>query len=358
MAMAERNYILIADKEGTDRKLLSQLLGDVYDIIFADNGRQVLSEIQKRKNELAAVVLDWDIPLVSAYQIMQVMQSKRMLGQIRLFVSTVQKDSEIDKKAFGMDATAIIQKPYSAVAVHRQILSCLEQAAERERLREEVEKRGRQLEESQKKLDGFYDNLLDAIGTVMEYRVSESDQHVKRIKGFTRILAVAYKNEFPDCGLDEAEINRIVRGSVIHDIGKVAVPDAVLLNPAKRTEDEEQIMRSHTTKGEEIMQLLREVQDEEQFRVSCEICRWHHERHDGGGYPDGLEGSEIPISAQIVSIVDVYDELVSERISTKPYDKETAFKKIMNGECGAFAPNLLKCFGSSKKLLELFSDSN
>ena len=111
MAMAERNYILIADKEGADRKLLSQLLGDVYDIIFADNGRQVLSEIQKRKNELAAVVLDWDIPLVSAYQIMQVMQSKRMLGQIRLFVSTVQKDSEIDKKAFGMDATAIIQKP-------------------------------------------------------------------------------------------------------------------------------------------------------------------------------------------------------------------------------------------------------
>ena len=356
--MAERNKILIADREGADRKLLSQLLGDSYDIILADDGRQVLSEIQKRKNELAAVVLDWDIPLVSAYQIMQVMQSKRMLGQMRLFVSTAKMDSEIDKKAFGMDATAIIHKPYSAVAVHRQILSCLEQAAERERLREEVDKRGRQLEESQKKLDGFYDNLLDAIGTVMEYRVSESDQHVKRIKGFSRILAVAYKNQFPDCGLDEAEINRIVRGSVIHDIGKVAVPDAVLLNPAKLTEDEQQIMRSHTTKGEEIMQLLREVQDEEQFRVSCEICRWHHERHDGGGYPDGLEGSEIPLSAQIVSIVDVYDELVSERISKKPYDKETAFRKIMSGECGAFAPELLQCFETSKKLLELFSDNN
>lgn len=356
--MAVRNSILIADREGADRKLLSQLLEDSYDIVFADNGRQVLGEIQKRKNELAAVVLDWDIPLVSAYQIMQVMQSKRMLGQIRLFVSTTLEDWEIDKKAFGMDATAIVHKPYSAVAVNRQIVSCLEHVAERERLREEVDKRGRQLEESQKKLEGFYDNLLDAIGTLMEYRVSESDQHVKRIKGFARILAVAYKNQFPDCGLDEAEINRIVRGSVIHDIGKVAVPDAVLLNPARLSDDEQQIMRSHTTKGEEIMQLLKEVQDEEQFRVSCEICRWHHERYDGGGYPDGLEGSEIPISAQIVSLVDVYDELVSERISKKPYDKETAFRMIMQGECGAFAPELLQCFEASKKLLELFSDNN
>ena len=214
------------------------------------------------------------------------------------------------------------------------------------------------MEESQKKLDGFYDSLLDAIGTVMEYRISESDQHVKRIKGFARILAVAYRNEFPDCGLNEDEINRIVRGSVIHDLGKIAVPDAVLLNPAKLTEDEKQILKSHTTKGEEIMQLLREVQDEEQFRVSSEICRWHHERYDGKGYPDGLEGDEIPLSAQIVSIVDVYDELVSERIFKKPVDKETAFRKIMGGECGVFAPKLLQCFEASKKLLELFSDSN
>ena len=192
----------------------------------------------------------------------------------------------------------------------------------------------------------------------MKYRVSESDRHVKRIKGFSRIMAVAYRNMFPNSGLDESEINRIVRGSVIHDIGKVAVPDAILLNPAKLTEDEQQIMKSHTTRGEEVMQLLKDVQDEEQFRVSCEICRWHHERHDGKGYPDGLEGDEIPISAQIVSIVDAYDELVSERISKKPYDKETAYRKIMSGECGAFAPDLLQCFESSKKLLELFSDSN
>ena len=316
--MAERNIILVAGDDGENRKLLSEPLEDSYDIIEVEDGKQVLAEIQRRRNELAALLLDWNIPLVSAYQILQVMQSKGMMKQIQVFITTVESDPEIDSKVYSLGAVAV----------------------------------------SQKKLDGFYDSLLDAIGAVMEYRISESDQHVKRIKGFARILAVAYRNEFPDCGLNEDEINRIVRGSVIHDLGKIAVPDAVLLNPAKLTEDEKQILKSHTTKGEEIMQLLREVQDEEQFRVSSEICRWHHERYDGKGYPDGLEGDEIPLSAQIVSIVDVYDELVSERIFKKPVDKETAFRKIMSGECGVFAPKLLQCFEASKKLLELFSDSN
>lgn len=354
----ERKSILIVEKDGDSRRTLDQLLMTEYDIVMVDDGRQALSEVQKKRNELAAVILDWDIPVVSAYQILQVMQSRGMMEDIQVFVTTEEPDRGAAIRAFGMDARAILSRPYNDVIVRRQILDCLKEIEEKRILQEEVKENKRMVEESQRKLDRFYDSLLDAIGTVMEYRVSESDRHVKRIKGFARIMAVAYRNQFPDSGLDESEINRIVRGSVIHDIGKVAVPDAILLNPAKLTEDEQQIMRSHTTKGEEIMQLLKDVQDEEQFRVSCEICRWHHERHDGKGYPDGLEGDEIPISAQIVSIVDVYDELVSERIFKKPYDKETAYRMIMDGKCGAFAPDLLQCFESSKKLLELFSDSN
>lgn len=354
----EKKSILIVEKDGDDRRELERLLMTEYETVTADDGRQALSEVQKRRSELAAVVLDWDVSAVSAYQLLQVMQSRGMMEDMGVFVATPDTDTEIDKKVYGLDVRAVIRKPYEDIVVRRQILDCLRDEQERRGLREEVKEYRRMLEESQKKLDGFYDNLLDAIGMLMEYRVSESDTHVKRIKGFSRILAVAYRNQFPAGGLDESEINRIVRGSVIHDIGKVAVPDAILLNPAKLTEDERQILRSHTTKGEEIMQLLRDVQDAEQFRVSCEICRWHHERHDGSGYPDGLEGDEIPISAQIVSIVDAYDELVSERISKKPYDKETAYRMIMDGECGAFSPDLLQCLESSKKLLELFSDSN
>lgn len=356
--MVEKESILIVEKGGDDRNLLERLLMEEYEIVMADDGKQALSDMYKRRNELAAVVLDWEISVVSAYQILQVMQARGMLEEIPVFVTTTETDPEIDKKVYGLDVKAIIRKPYDEVVVRRQILDRLRELAEKTKFWQEGKDYKQLVEENKKKLDGYYDSLLDAIGTLMEYRVSESDRHVKRIKGFARIMAVAYRNQFPDSGLDENKIKRIVRGSAIHDIGKVAVPDSILLSPAKLTDDERQILRSHTTRGEEIMQLLKDVQGEEQFRVSCEICRWHHERHDGSGYPDGLEGDEIPLSAQIVSIVDVYDELVSERISKKPYDKETAYRMIVNGECGAFAPELLKCFEASKKLLELFSDSN
>ncbi|MCM1120055.1 MAG: HD domain-containing protein [bacterium] len=356
--MVERGSILIVERDGEERKALEELLVKEYDIVTADDGKQALSEMQRRRNELAAVILDWETSAVSAFQLLQVMQARGLMEDIQVFVTTSQVDPEIDKKVYALEVKAVVRKPYEDMAVRRQILDRLREAAERRVLRQEVKENKQLLEESQKKLEGFYGSLLDAIGTIMEYRVSESDQHVRRIKGFARIMAVAYRNQFPTSGLNEEEINRIVRGSVIHDIGKIAVPDTILLNPAKLTEDETQILRSHTTKGEEIVRLLKDVQDEEQLRVSCEICRWHHERYDGGGYPDGLEGDEIPISAQIVAIVDVYDELVSERISKKPYDKATAYSMIMKGECGAFAPKLLQCFESSKKLLELYSDNN
>lgn len=356
--MAERESILIVEKDGDDRKQLEQLLADEYEIVAVDDGKQALSEMYKRRNELAAVVLDWEIPIVNAYQILQVMQSRRMMEDMQVYITTAEVGSGLERKVYGLDVKAVICKPYEDVVVRRQMLDRLKEEAERRRLQQELNKNKKLVEGSQKKLDSFYDSLLDAIGIFMEYRVSESDRHVKRIKGFSRIMAVAYRNQFPTDGLGESEVNRIVRGSAIHDIGKVAIPDSILLSPAKLTEDERQIMRSHTTRGEEIMQLLKDVQDEEQFRVSCEICRWHHERYDGSGYPDGLEGDEIPLSAQIVAIVDVYDELVSERIYKKPYDKETACRMIMNGECGAFAPKLLQCFEASIKLLELFSDSN
>lgn len=356
--MGERKVILIADEDGLDRELLNQILAGTYEVVLADDGKQALADVQKWKQELAAVLVDWNTPLVGGYQILQVLYSQRMMEKIPVIVTTGDADIEIDQKAYGMDAIAVIRKPYAATVVRKQMMSYINAANEREHLRELVEQKDKLLAESQKKLDGFYDNLLDAISTVVEYRTQESDRHIKRISGFTRLMAVAYRNHYPACGLDESAINRIVRGSAIHDIGKLAVPDSILAKPAKLTEDERQVMMSHTTKGEEIMQMLREVQDEEQFRVSCEICRWHHERYDGSGYPDGLEGEEIPLSAQIVSIVDVYDALVSERIYKKPYDKETAFQMIMKGECGAFAPELLRCFEASKKLLELYSDSN
>ena len=185
----------------------------------------------------------------------------------------------------------------------------------------------------------------------------EAVEHVRRIKGFTEIIAKTYMKLFPEKGLTPAKINMIVQASALHDIGKIAISDAILLKPGRLTEDERNVMKSHTTKGCEILNFLKDVQDLEQHNIAYEICRHHHERHDGGGYPDGLRENQIPLSAQFVSIADVYDALVSERPYKKPYDKDTAYHMIMTGECGAFNPELLQCLETAREEMEDFSDS-
>ena len=186
----------------------------------------------------------------------------------------------------------------------------------------------------------------------------ESGMHIKRVKGLTQIMAQAYAKLYPEEGLTEEDIYMIVKASALHDIGKIAVPDNILLKPGRLTDEEFKIMQSHTTKGCEILSKLEEVQESGQYQVSYDICRHHHERYDGRGYPDGLVGDDIPLSAQLVSVVDVYDALVSERVYKKAFSKDEAYDMIMNGKCGTFSPKMLKCFEKARKVIELFSDTH
>lgn len=353
-----RRTIIIADGEGLSKELLEQILINDYDIILVDDGKQVMTEINSHRKELAAVFIDWDMPAMNGYQLLQVMKIKNLMDKFPVFLTTSKSETQIEVTGYSMNVAAVLHKPYAAIAVRRQVVRIIEIFDRMGTLEKAADDQEKKLQEQRNKLNDYYDKLLDAISTIVEYRSPESERHINRIKSFTRLLAAAYKNSYPDKGLTEGQITSLVRASAIHDIGKIAIPDSILLKPARLTEDERQIMMSHTTKGSEILELLRDVQDEEQFKVSYEVCRWHHERHDGKGYPDGLKGDEIPLSAQIVSLVDVYDALVSDRIYMKAYDKETAFQMIMKGECGAFAPEVLKCFESSRKLIELYAENN
>ena len=204
----------------------------------------------------------------------------------------------------------------------------------------------------------FNEKLIDVVSNIVEFRDLESGEHVKRVKGLTRIMAEAYMELFPDSGLTQEKINVIVRASALHDIGKIAIPDGILLKPGKLSSEEFEIMKSHTTKGCKILKLLDMVQDNEQLQASYDICLYHHERYDGKGYPEGLKGDDIPLSAQLVSVVDVYDALVSERVYKKALDKDTAYHMIMDGKCGNFAPKLLKCMEYARTRIEGFADSH
>lgn len=184
----------------------------------------------------------------------------------------------------------------------------------------------------------------------------ESGQHIERVKGYTKLLAEQLMKDYPEYGLTSDKVSVITSASALHDIGKIAIPDAILMKPGKLTQEEFEYMKSHTTKGGEILNSIKNVWDEEYGKVSYEICRHHHERYDGRGYPDGLKGEQIPLSAQIVSIADVYDALVNERVYKSAFPKEKAFQMIVTGECGVFSPKLLDCFWNARRAFERLAD--
>lgn len=350
--------IIIVDKDNLYRELLDQIFKNEYETILVDDGKTALVEISKNMNDLAAIILDWDVPVFNGNQVMQVLRAKNIMDHIPVILTTELENKQVEVSGFSLQAAAVLHKPYAALAVRKQVINLIELYSRLNTLEKSVVEKEQNAKLWQDRIRGYYDKLLDAISLIVEYKSPKSERHVYRMKGMTRILAAAYKNLYPEAGLTEDIIEMYVRAAAVYDIGKIGVSDTILLKPGKLTEDERQIMMSHTTKGAEVIELIKDMQDAEQFRISYEVCRWHHERHDGNGYPDGLKEDEIPISAQIVSLVDVYDALVSERTYKKAYDYDTAYKMIVNNECGVFSPRILKCLEVSKRLLELFADSN
>lgn len=244
-----------------------------------------------------------------------------------------------------------------AQTVRKRVISTIELYQNVEELESTIKNQNETIDEQKQKLEAFNDSLLDAVSNIVEFRNLETGDHVKRVKGLTRILAVAYQKLYPETGLTKQKIDTIVRASALHDLGKISIPDNILLKPGRLTDEERQVMMSHTTKGCEILNMLSDVQDQETFKASYEVVRYHHERYDGRGYPDGLKGEDIPISAQLVSVADVYDALVSERVYKKAFDKETAYNMIMNGECGTFSPKLMQCLEFAREAIETFADT-
>lgn len=194
--------------------------------------------------------------------------------------------------------------------------------------------------------------IIDVLGTIVEYRSMENGQHVKRVKKFTEILGNCMMKEYPEYGLTKRKLKIIVAASALHDVGKIAIPDHILLKPGKLTWEEFELMKQHTTKGSEILDHLQSSMKPEYALICREICKYHHERFDGRGYPDRLREDEIPISAQLVSVADVYDALTNERCYKVAFSSEEAFEMILGGQCGSFSPKLLKVLEKNKEELK------
>ena len=354
-----RNKILIVDDSFINRELLTEMLEDEYEVITCENGLQALELMEENYNELAIILLDLVMPVLDGVGFLKALQNKPIMKDIPILVISGETNVETEIKCFDYEVFDFIKKPFDNRLVKKRIKNAVDLYMYKNNLEERVAEQTSVISEQYNLLKHQADQLaksnvsiIEILGTIVEYRNLESGEHIQRVKSYTRILGEQLMEDYPEYNLTSKQLNVIVSASALHDVGKIAIPDSILLKPGRLTKEEFEYMKEHTTKGCEIINNIRGVWSEEYARASYEICRHHHERYDGRGYPDGLLGENIPISAQLVAVADVYDALVNERVYKSAFSADKAFNMIINGECGTFSPKLMDCFTKCRDRFE------
>lgn len=346
----EKRTILIADDAEINRELLKLIFEDQFTVLEAEDGEETINILDERHDEIKMLFLDLIMPKRTGLEVMEYMREKRYMNTVPVIMITGEATADTDEKAYEYGASDIIYKPFEARVIKRRALNIMELFESRIFMEKQLEKRTRQLIASREKLEKNNEFLVNALSSVVEFRSLESGEHIRRVKYFTRIFMNYIKKFYPEYNMTKEQIDLIVNASALHDIGKIAIPDSILLKPGKLTPSEFEVIKKHTLYGCQVLEKFKQ-EDSEFYHYCYDICRYHHERYDGKGYPDGLVGEAIPIWAQVVSIVDVYDALISKRVYKTPYAADVALRMINDGECGVFSPKLLDCFNRAKDIL-------
>lgn len=346
-----RNKVLVVDDMELNREILVDILASKYEVLEAANGKEALSLLEKNRDEIAIVLLDIVMPVMDGYEVLEIMKERKALDKIPVLVITSEYGEEVEQRCFEYGVSDFVKKPFNKNIVLKRVCNVADLYIYKDELEEtvaaqtkELRSQNRKLREQALYLEETNRKMIDILGTVVESRNLESGLHIKRVKGYTKILARQVMLDYPEYGLTPYLVERITFASALHDIGKIAIPDNILLKPMRLSPGEHDFMKTHTLRGCELLDQMKDVWDKEYGQLCYDICRYHHERYDGSGYPDHLKGDQIPIAAQIVAVADVYDALVSERVYKKAYSKETAFEMITKGECGVFSPKIMDCF--------------
>ena len=341
--MEPKQKILIVDDSEINRAMLKEILGEGYEYLEAENGLRAI-EILRRRTDIALVLLDLIMPEMDGFDVLRVMQCYAWQEEIPVIVISAAEDTRSVERAYDMGVADYIRRPFERVMVLRRVKNALMLYAKQKRLTRLVTD-----QVYEKEHNGVL--MISILSHVVEFRNSESGQHVLHIRTLTDLLLHQLVQKTDRYQLDESDISLISTASALHDIGKIMIPEEILNKPGRLTEEEYATIKTHTTEGARILKGLAIGQDEPLVKVAHAICRWHHERWDGGGYPDRLKGDEIPIAAQVVALADVYDALTSERCYKQSYSHEKAVDMILHGECGSFNPLLMECLKESSELL-------
>ena len=333
--MSEKEKILIADDSAMNRAILTEMLGDGYEILEAENGRQAVS-IMQTNVDIDLLLLDIMMPEMDGFDVLAIMNKYHWIDDIPVIMISAENASSYVERAYDLGATDYISRPFDMAIVRRRVINTLMLYAKQKRL---VRLVAEQVYEKEKSSS----TMINILSHIVEFRNGESGLHVLHIQTATDILLRTLVRKNDKYNLNAADISLISTASALHDIGKINIPASILNKPGKLTKEEFDTMKAHTTTGAEILDKLPFQQESPLVKTAYAICRWHHERWDGRGYPDGLKGEDIPIAAQVVAMADVYDALTSERCYKKAFGHDKAMEMILNGECGQFNPLLLEC---------------
>ncbi len=339
--------ILIADDVEINRDILKDIFEEQYETLEAADGEEAIEMIRSEGEEISVIFLDLMMPKKTGIDVLRYMTKEGLTDRIPVIMVTGEATIESDVKAYEYGAADVIYKPFAPQVVMRRAQNLIEQYRSRGEIERELEIRTQELKASREKLEKNNEFLINALGSVVEFRSSESGEHIQRVTGITRAILRYMKTSYPEYHLTDEMIEMISQAAALHDVGKIAIPDMILNKPGKLTKDEFDQMKKHTTYGCEILEKFKQ-DDNEFYRYCYEICRWHHEKYDGKGYPDGLAGEEIPIWAQVVAVADCFDALVSKRVYKSAFALDTAYDMIKRGECGEFSEKVLYCFDLAK----------
>lgn len=349
---AEKNArILIVDDSEMNRDMLSDMLSDDYDIVEASNGEEALSILKEQVYDIDLVLLDIIMPAVDGFGVLDVMKRYHWIDNTPVIMISSETSQSYIRKAFELGVTDYIIRPFDSFIIHKRVSNTLMLYRKQKKLLSALEE---QVYENEKNNS----MMINVLAHIVEFRNGESGMHVHHIKQLTSILLQNLIEKTDKYRLTENDILLISTASSLHDIGKISIDDKILNKPGRLTAEEFEVIKTHSVIGAEMLQDLHNTHNYPLFDKAYEICRWHHERYDGKGYPDGLKGEEIPISAQVTSLADVYDALTSNRCYKKAFSHEKAMEMILDGQCGAFNPVLLQCLKDcEKQILAEFSDS-
>ena len=334
--LQNKSQILLVDDSAMNRMILKEILGGDYRILEAENGQECLEKMQAEAGNIALVLLDINMPVMDGFEVLKAMNANHTIEDIPvIMISSDDSDAAI-RRSYELGASDYVNRPFDARIVYRRVTNTIKLYAKQRRLVQMVSDQIRARENNT-------DMLVGVLSHIVEFRNGESGAHVRHIRIITELLLhrlLEISSQYP---ITAEQQDNIPLASALHDIGKIGIDEKILNKPGKLTPEEFEVVKTHSMLGAEMLHQLENFNEQPLLQTAYEITRWHHERWDGRGYPDGLKGDEIPISAQLVALADVYDALTSERCYKKAFSHEKAVQMILNGECGAFNPLLLQC---------------